>query len=134
MIKLYNKTFLILFLTLLIIEVLLATIFANTIFRPVFGDYLVVILIYSFIRAITKLKRLTLGIAVLLFSYTLELFQLFKIRDQFPVLKSKILAIILGTSFDWFDILAYTLGVFTILIADPYILKLEKNSIKINQK
>ena len=64
-----QKTYLILALIIFILEVFIATLFKNTILRPVFGDFLVVILIYALVKGLFNFKALQLSVGVLLFAY-----------------------------------------------------------------
>ena len=104
------------------IEILIATQFKNTILRPVFGDFLIVILIYSFLRSLTKIKPLKLAMIVLSLAYLVEILQRFNIRDLLSIPKNTFFDLTIGNSFDWRDILAYTLGVMVILLCDKYLM------------
>ena len=117
-----NKRFALLTLVIFVIEVLIATVFKHSILRPVFGDFLVVILMYSFIRAISNKSPLQIGISVLIFSYVVEFSQYIKILDILGIQKTRLTNLILGSSFDWYDILAYTLGVICVVVIDKRLL------------
>jgi hypothetical protein len=127
MIKIQNKTFFFIVIILLLIEILIATVFKTTFLRPVFGDYLVVILMYSFLRALTPIQPLTIGIAVLLLAYLIEAGQLIDIHSIIEIPKNTMTQMTLGTAFDWLDILAYTLGVISIFIVDTYLIQQRKS-------
>lgn len=101
-----------------IIEVLIATVFKNTILRPVFGDFLVVILLFSFVKAFTNWNSKKVAIGVLLFAFTIEFGQYIHILDLLGIEKNTLTALIFGASFDWLDLLAYTLGVIAALWID----------------
>ena len=118
-----NKTFAIITLMVFIIEVLIATVFKKTVLRPVFGDFLVVILIYAFFKAITHWKPLHIGIGVLAFSYLIEFSQRIHILDKLSIKPNKATELLLGSSFDWYDVLAYTLGVVCIVLIDLKIMR-----------
>lgn len=133
MMKIYNKSFFILFLVILWTEILIATVFKSTILRPVFGDFLVVILIYSFFRAMIKVNPLILGISVLILACLIEAGQFINIRDAMGLKKNFITDAFLGSSFDWWDILAYSLGVITILSVDLYFTE-RNNSVRFSRK
>ena len=98
------------------IEIIIASYFHGNFIRNTLGDFLVVILIYSFIRAFTTIdwKRIALG--VLLLSYAIELFQWIDILQLLHIKSNTTTAIVLGSSFDWGDIIAYTLGIITIVL------------------
>lgn len=118
--------YLILFVCLLITELLIATVFKGSILRPVFGDFLVTPLLYTLARGAINLKPMTTSFAVLLFAYLIEFGQYINIREILGIKKHWWNELILGTSFDWLDILAYTLGIICIYVLDKFIL-LNKN-------
>ena len=108
-------------LILFITEVSIANFFHDGFIRNNFGDFLVVILIYCFIRSFFNFSILSAAIFTLLFSYTVEILQYFKIVEKLGLQNSKILRVIIGTSFEWKDILAYTSGIVVILLIEKLI-------------
>lgn len=97
-------------LALFITEVIIAIYVPSSSFiRHAVGDFLVVILIYCFIKGIVDLDPNKLIIAVLLFSFTVEFAQYFQIVELLGI-ENKILRIIIGTTFSWNDQLMYALG------------------------
>lgn len=125
--KINLNSYFIIFTFLLITELLIATVFRYSFLRPVFGDFLVTPLLYTLARGTIKLKPKTTSFVVLLFALIIELGQYINIRELLGFEKQWLFELILGTSFDWFDILAYTLGVLTIYTVDKFIL-LSKNT------
>jgi hypothetical protein len=117
-----NLKYFILALALFITETLIALFVHDSFVRPFFGDFLVVILMYSFFRIfisdILKTAFLCLTIA-----FFIEFLQFLKFIEITGLIKYKILAIVIGNSFSWWDIMAYTLGFFAILIFEffPYL-------------
>ncbi len=110
-----NKKYLLLSLLLFLIEVFIALFIQDAFIRPYGGDFLVVILLYCTIKGIVNSSELKTAAAVLSFSYlieTLQYFQFVKVLglDSYPLAN-----IIIGTSFAWWDIVAYTLGIVTVL-------------------
>jgi hypothetical protein len=105
------------------IEVFIALFIHDDIARPYIGDLLVVVLIYCFLRAFLNFSVWTIAIATLLFSYVVETVQYFHIVEKLGLQHSKIARVIIGTSFSWTDILAYTCGVALILFAEKPRLK-----------
>lgn len=83
--------------------------------RPYLGDVLVVILIYSIVRAFLKVSILTTATAVLIFSFGVEILQYFKIIEILGLESSSIARTIIGTTFVWEDLIAYTAG-FVVLL------------------
>jgi hypothetical protein len=86
--------------------------------RPIVGDFLVVIFIYCFIKTFVDLSVWTTAISVLLFSYLVEFLQYLNIVDKLGLQNIKVAKIVIGTSFSWLDILAYTLGIAFVLLIE----------------
>jgi len=105
-------------LILLATEVLIALYVRDSFIRPYGGDFLVVIMIYCFAKAFIKASPLKIAIGVLLFSYCIEIAQYFKIVDRLGVSNNPILKTVIGYGFEWIDILAYTLGIASVLILE----------------
>ena len=115
-----HKGFIGIALLVFVVEIMIATIFKETILRPVFGDFLVVILMYSTLRGLTNWKPIKLAIGVLVIAYLIEFGQLINILGILGIQRNTITDILLGSSFDWLDILAYSLGVLTVYGLDKY--------------
>jgi hypothetical protein len=116
MVKLHRRYF-IFSAIIFLVEVFIAIFIHDAIIRPYIGDFLMVILIYCFIKSFFDFRVLPTAVFVLLFSYAIESLQYLKVVEKFGI-KNMIVRIIMGTSFEWSDILAYTLGVITILIIE----------------
>lgn len=103
---------------LFVIELCIGFFFRDGFFRPYIGDFLVVILIYCFVRSFFDVSVFAAAIFVLLFSYTVELLQYFKLVEILGLQHSKIARILIGTSFDWMDLVAYTLGIWMVWVME----------------
>ena len=103
---------------LLVIEILIALYIHDNIVRPYIGDYLVVILLYCVLKSFVRMPVLPAAIFVLLFSYIIETLQYFRIVEILGLQNSTVASTVIGTSFEWIDIIAYTSGVITILIIE----------------
>lgn len=103
---------------LFVIEVLIALYVHDMIIRPYFGDVLVVILIYCFIKSFLKLPVLPTTLFVLLFSFGIEFLQYLNIVEKLGLQNSKIARTVIGTSFAWIDLVCYTVGILIILAAE----------------
>lgn len=110
------KSFLI-FLSILAVEIFIGIYVKDAVIRPFGGDFLVIFLLYYFIKTILKTEPLYLIIAVVLFAYLVEFGQYFHLVDMLKI-KNKILRIAMGNSFSWGDMLAYTLGGFCCFVLD----------------
>lgn len=95
---------------LFLIEVLIAMYVRDDFIRPYFGDFLVVILMYCFIRAFTNLGVKPALLAVLMFSYLIEVLQYLNFVEWVGLGNSELARTVIGTSFEWIDIVAYTTG------------------------
>jgi DNA integrity scanning protein DisA with diadenylate cyclase activity len=106
-----NKTYFILTILLFITEVLIGKYMHDNVIRPFGGDFLVVILLYCFVKAFVNTPVLPTAFGVLLFAYVTEVSQYFQLVKLLGLQHSKIAALLLGTSFSWMDLLCYTLGI-----------------------
>ena len=111
----FNRLYFILSVLLFGIEILIAKFAHDQFIRPYVGDLLVVILIYCFIKSFLNTPVLITALFVLLFAYTVEILQYFHIVERLGLQKSKFARIIIGTSFEWIDLIAYTLGIALVL-------------------
>ena len=114
----FNKTYFGLATLLFIIEVLIAIFLKSGFIRHTFGDYLVVILIYCFFKSFLKVNSFKLAIAVLLFALTIEFLQLCNILNLLNLENNKTAILLLGSTFHFSDLIAYTLGITIFLIID----------------
>jgi hypothetical protein len=117
----FSRRYFILTILLFITEVLIAVFVHDQFVRPFVGDYLVVILIYCFFRAFIKASIWQIAIFTLLFSYAIETLQYFNLVGMLGLQHSRIANIIIGNSFAWEDIVAYTLGVITVIAIEKMV-------------
>jgi len=103
---------------LFITEVLIALYVHDDFIRPYFGDFLVVILLYTALRSFWQTSASTACMAVLLFAYGIEVLQYFRFVHRIGLGHNKLAKTIIGTGFSWWDMLAYTLGVLSIYAAE----------------
>ena len=99
-------------------EVLIALYLNDGFIRPYFGDFLVVILIYCFVKSFANIPVIKTAVGVLLFSYFVELTQYFKLVKWLGLQHSKLAVVVLGNAFAWTDMVAYTLGIGAILLVE----------------
>jgi uncharacterized membrane protein YGL010W len=113
----FSKKHFFIFVFVFLVEVYIALFVTDQIIRPFVGDVLIVVLIYSFVRTFFDVRnRLRLAVCILLFSYSVELSQYFDLVSILGLADSKLATIVIGTSFDWRDLLAYTIGFILILV------------------
>ena len=120
----FNWYYFVLTILLLGLEILIALFVHDGIIRPYIGDLLVVILIYCFVKSFVNTPVFMTAFSVLLFSYTVEILQYLKIINILGLQHSGIARIVIGTSFEWIDLLAYTAGVVIILLVEKQLGKI----------
>ena len=93
----------------LAIEIYIAIFIKGGFVRHYIGDVLATAMLYAFERAIFKVAPINLAICVFVISLFIEAAQYLKILEILGV-KSSILRIIFGGTFDWTDIVCYLAG------------------------
>jgi len=111
------KRTLTLFTLLLVTEVAIALFHFHKFIRGFVGDVLVIPLLFYFLRLFTKWRTLYLALTVLGIAVLIEILQLANVLHYLQV-KSKFLQIILGTTFDYKDLLAYLAGFLLVLVIE----------------
>lgn len=97
------------FAVLVIAEIIIGIFFHDGFVRPYLGDVIVVIAVYAFVRIIIPEKYAFLPLAVFVFSAAVEILQGIRIADLLGI-QNPLLRTIIGTSFDWKDMLCYAVG------------------------
>jgi len=111
----FQKNYFILAVLLFIIEVCIAMYVHDGVIRPYIGDFLVVMLLYCFVRSFFKLPVLTTCILVLIFSFLVEILQYLQLVKMLGLQDSSLANTVLGNSFAWTDLAMYSAGVVAIL-------------------
>jgi hypothetical protein len=89
-----------------------------------FGDYLwAMLLFFVFALTLRNMNTFKVAIATLLFTYMIEISQLFHPQWLEYLRSIKLFALVLGYSFLWSDIVAYTLGIFTGALIERFLLR-----------
>ena len=114
----FNKTYFFIIILLLLAEMYIAKYIHGGFIRSYFGDYLVVILIYSFVKSFWRETYFRVAIYVLIFSFVVEVLQYFKIVEILGLGKIEWARIIIGTDFAWADLVAYFLGILTVIVVE----------------
>lgn len=83
--------------------------------RPFLGDVLAVIWLYLLARTFIKANPSLLAALTLAFAFALETAQYFSLIKHLGLEHVKLARVILGATFDWFDLLAYLMGWFVIM-------------------
>ncbi len=79
------------------------------------GDYLVVMLLYCAVKAVVNASPFRVALGVLLFSCLVEVLQSVNLIGLLGLQHSNLAKTVMGQCFEWTDLLAYTLGVLSIL-------------------
>ncbi|NRY62244.1 DUF2809 domain-containing protein [Clostridium beijerinckii] len=105
--------YLYIFIALFLTEVYIGVFIHDNIIRPFIGDVLVVCLIYFFIGVFTKKVS---PIQVFIFACLIEIGQYFNLASLLHMEGFKIAKIIIGSTFDFYDIISYFIGAILIFI------------------
>jgi hypothetical protein len=114
----FNKHYFLIALLLLLIEIFIAVFFRDGFIRHNVGDFLVVILIYCFIRTFINGSVLATAIFVFLFAIAVEAAQYFNLATKLGLEHNRLAKIFMGNSFDWADIICYGLGILFVLMIE----------------
>ena len=90
----------------------------DTFVRPFLGDVIVVIWLYLFLKSFTTFGYIKLSLGVLAFAYTIEMAQYFNLVRALGLEHHAVVRIVLGATFDWLDMLAYTLGWLAVILGE----------------
>lgn len=98
------------FILLLLIEVVIALFVHDEVIRPYGGDILVVAVVYCFIRIFVPERCRLLPLFVFLFAVLVEGLQSLQLVRLLQVESNPFLRTLIGSVFDWNDILCYAVG------------------------
>ena len=112
----FNKKYFLKFLFVLFVEFLIAIFIDDNFIRPFVGDYLVMILIYLFSRTLFKCNVFIHIFGVLLFCYSVEIGQKINLVGLIGLENYRLARIIIGTHYDFRDLIAYSLGALTLIV------------------
>ena len=112
----FNKSYFLAAVVLFIVEVLIALYVHDQIVRPYIGDFLVVILLYCFVRTFLDANTFKIAVGVLIFAYLIEFLQYLDLIAFLGLQKSRLANVVLGNYFEWIDIVAYTLGIGAVIV------------------
>lgn len=118
-----------LFLTLVIIEVLIALYVHDSFVRPYLGDVLIVVLICCFVRTIFPKGTQFLALHVFLFASVVEVGQYFNYAAWFGLDSIPLFHVLMGATFSAMDLVCYAVGCSLFFAGENIILTLiEKKS------
>jgi hypothetical protein len=119
----FNQKYLAIAVLLFLIEVLIALFVHDKFIRPYFGDFLVVILIYCFLKSFVNLPVWSAAFMVLVFSFAVEIGQYFNMIGKLGLQHSAFARTVLGNSFAWIDLMAYVAGILSVVIIEKVCFK-----------
>ena len=119
----FNRNYFAITILLFLLEIAIALYVHDNFIRPYFGDFLVVILLSCFLKSFVKVSVWVAAALVLLFSFAIESAQYLNLVEKLGLQHSKIAKVVLGNSFAWMDLLAYTLGILAVIIMEEILFK-----------
>nr|WP_315166573.1 DUF2809 domain-containing protein [uncultured Flavobacterium sp.] len=119
----FNRTYFAFTIFLFLLETVIALFVHDNFIRPYFGDFLVVILLYCFLKSFLNVSVWAAAGLVLLFSFAIEIAQYFNMVEKLGLQHYKIAKVVLGNSFAWMDLLAYVLGILVVISIEKFTLK-----------
>ena len=93
-----------------IIEAIIAVFIHDNFIRPYFGDVLVVVLIYCFIKAFVRNETKLLPLYIFIFALLVEVGQYYNLAELLGLSDYRIARIVIGSTFDIKDIACYLVG------------------------
>ncbi len=118
-IGIYKKNAL-LALLLFVVELTIAVFINDAFIRPFLGDVLVVMLLFYLCKTFVSGRELALIVAVLLFSFAVEIGQYFRLAELLGLMDCKVARIVIGSTFDAKDLLAYAIGAALLLVSTRF--------------
>ncbi|WP_347374282.1 DUF2809 domain-containing protein [Aequorivita sp. Q41] len=117
-----QKNYFLVTLIIFFIEILIAYFHFNNFIRGFVGDVLVILLLYSFLKIFIKKGVLKTALLVLCFACSVEMLQYSKVTEKLNI-SSEIILTIVGSVFDYYDLMAYGIGFLLILVFEKLIFK-----------
>lgn len=114
----FSSTYLIATLLVLLIEIFIALFVRDQFIRPFVGDSLAVVLVYCFLKIGVRAHKVTVALTALSIAFCIEALQATNFIEYLGLSDNTFAKVVLGTSFDWGDILAYVGGAILIIIFD----------------
>lgn len=114
----FNRPYALISLCLLLIETGIALFVHDHFIRPFVGDVLVVALVYTCVRMLLQGPALPIAAGVLVFACSVEGAQALHLVQRLGLEHHTLARIIIGSTFDWMDILAYVLGTALVLAVE----------------
>jgi len=114
----FNKSYFLLAMLLLAIELYIGIYMHDAIIRPFGSDFLVVILLYCLVKSFFNTPVLLTACWILVFAYAVEVSQYFHLVQLLGLQHSELAKLLLGTTFSFTDLLIYTMVVLLVIIVE----------------
>lgn len=102
----------------LLLEIFIALRVHDAVVRPYGGDFLATIFLYCLVRSFVVARPGPVVLGALLFSYLIECLQYWHLLTVLGWQQWRLARVVLGSHFEWVDMLAYTLGAATVLLIE----------------
>ena len=114
----FNKNYFAITLVLFIVEALIAIYIHDQFIRPYFGDFLVVVLLYCFLKSFVRVAVWKAAAMVLAFSFFIEFTQYLNLIEKLDLQDSGLAKAVMGTSFSWEDMICYIAGIVFVIAVE----------------
>jgi hypothetical protein len=111
------------FIIFLALVIFIAAFVTNAFIRFHLGDVIIVILIYCFIKSFVRNEIKLLWLYIFIFATLVEIGQFFNLVDLLGLSENRLARIIIGTTFDIWDIVCYFVGCAAIWIFETILRK-----------
>ncbi len=105
-------------LAIFLIEVAIALYVDDAFVRPLLGDTLAVILVYCGLRTILPIGVRTAALSALAIAFAIEFSQWIGLADMLGLARGSPWRLVIGSHFDWRDLIAYAAGAVAILLIE----------------
>jgi hypothetical protein len=116
----FDRTYLASCMVLFAVETYIACGMNDALIRPYGGDALVVVLLYTGIRSCIRAEPRRVVAAVFAFACVVEMAQHHQLVTRLGLDHSSLARTVIGTSFDWGDIVAYAAGCLCTLVVEAH--------------
>lgn len=113
------KRYATLFILLLMTEVAIALFRLHDFIRGFLGDVLVIPLMYTFLKMVTKMNSKTTLFVSLGVAFAIEFIQLANLFEEWNF-KIPLVKIVLGSTYDGWDLVAYLFGILPVLFIEKF--------------
>ncbi|MFD1470359.1 DUF2809 domain-containing protein [Hymenobacter caeli] len=114
----FRKSYFLLASGLFLLEVFIALRLHDRFVRPYVGDFLATIFLYCLVMSVVRVPAGRAAAGALLVSYLVEGLQYLDLLTYLGWQHSRLARTVLGSHFEWPDLLAYTLGALAVVAAE----------------